>query len=140
MAKDLPDPITGPQELDRSALNPELAEMLEQSERDYEGWNPDIQRQVAGTVADISPDCACGGYGGHYILFIDQPDGSGLAVHCFHTTLRSQIDGKISKGGLRQGDLVVIAYNGRTPSKVKGHGDQYNYRVVVRQKGIVPKA
>lgn len=137
MAKDLP---FDRKDIDRSALPPELAEMLDQSERDYIGWNPEEQPQIAGTVVDITPNCDCGGYGPHNLLFIDQPAGTGVAVHCFHTALRSQIDGRILTGTLKTGDLIVIAYAGRTPSKTKGHGDLHNYRVVVRQKGILPKA
>lgn len=137
MAKDLP---FDRQEIDRSQLPQELQEMLDQSEQEYVGWNPDERPQVAGTVADIQPNCDCGGYGPHNILFIDQPVGDSVAVHCFHTTLRSQTDERIRTGKIAAGDLIVISYLGRTPSKVKGHGDQYNYRVVVHQKGVLPKA
>jgi hypothetical protein len=138
MAKDLP---FDRHEINRDSLSDELKAMLDQSEREYVGWNPEERPQVAGTVAEITPGCDCGGYGAHYIVFIDSPEGEGVAVHCFHTTLRSQIDERIRLGGLVAGDLIVIAYAGKTPSKVKGHGDINNYRVVVRQKGgIVPKA
>jgi hypothetical protein len=140
MAKDLPDPISGPVGIDRSALPPELAEMLDQSERDYVGWNPEVQATVAGTVADITPNCDCGGYGGHYLLFIDEPGGNGTAVHCFHTTLRNQIEPRIETGKLRAGDLIVVSYTGKQASKTKGHADMATYRVVIRQKGILPKA
>lgn len=135
----MPDLPFDRHEIDRSSLTPELAEMLDQSERDYVGWNPDERPQVAGTVADIQPGCDCGGYGPHYIVFVDQPNGEGVGIHVFHTVLRSQLENKIKAGNVRQGDLIVIAFTGKTPAKVKGHGDQYNYRVVVRQKGIVPK-
>jgi hypothetical protein len=128
-------------EIDRSSLPPELAEMLDQSERDYVGWNPAERPQVAGTVADIQANCDCGGYGPHNIVFVDQPNGEGVAIHVFHTILRSQLEDKIRTGKLQQGDLIVVAFAGTTPSKTKGHADQNNYRVVIRQQGvIVPKA
>ena len=137
MTKDLP---FDRQEIDKSTLPPELREMLEQSETEYVGWNPEERPQVAGTVADIAPSCDCGGYGAHSILFIDSPVGDSVAVHVFHTTLRSQIEDRIRLGQLAPGDLIVISYLGKTPSKVKAHADINNYRVIVRQKGVVPKA
>lgn len=112
----------------------ELDDMLAQTERDYVGWNPEDMPTVAGIVADIATDCDCGGYGVHNIIFIDLPDGNGVAVHAFHTTLRSQTAGKIKSGQLSQGDLIAIAYRGTAPSKVKGHADINNYRVVIRRK------
>jgi hypothetical protein len=136
MAKDLP---FDRQDIDRSALPPELREMLDQSETDYVGWNPEERPQVAGTVADIAPNCDCGGYGSHNIVFIDSPVGDSVAVHVFHTTLRSQMEDRIRLGRLSVGDLIVISYLGKAPSKVKGHADVNNYRVVVHQKGILPK-
>lgn len=137
MAKDLP---FDRQEIDRSALPPELREMLDQSETDYVGWNPEERPQVAGTVADVQIGCDCGGYGAHNIIFIDSPVGDSVAVHCFHTTLRSQTDERIRLGKISAGDLIVISYLGTKDSKVKGHAPSNQYRVVVHQKGILPKA
>ena len=112
-----------------------LAEMLGQTERDYVGWNPDEKPQVAGIVADIATDCDCGGFGTHNIIFIDEGDGeNGTAVHCFHTTLRSQVDSKIRTGKLAAGDLIAIAYRGTQASKTKGHADINVYRVVIRPR------
>ena len=137
MAKDLP---FDKQEIDRSQLPPELREMLDQTEKEYIGWNPEERPQIAGTVADIQHGCDCGGYGAHNIVFIDSPIGESVAVHCFHTTLRSQMEDRIRLGKLVAGDLIAISYLGKSPSKVKGHADTTNYRVVVHQKGILPKA
>lgn len=138
VAKDLP---FDRHEINRDTLSDELKAMLDQSEQEYVGWNPEERPQIAGSVADITPNCDCGGFGPHYIIFIDSPEGANVAVHCFHTTLRSQLDERIRLGGLVAGDLIVISYAGKTPSKVKGHGDINNYRVVVRQKGAIhPKA
>lgn len=120
--------------VDRRGLSDEMREMLDQSERNYEGWNPDERPQIIGTVADITPDCDCGGFGTHNILFVDTPDGDGVAVHVFHSTLRSQIDQKIKSGRLGVGDLIAISHLGTKPSTVKGHADMNMYRVVVRQK------
>jgi hypothetical protein len=137
MAKDLP---FDRQDIDRSALPAELREMLDQSEKEFVGWNPEERPQVAGTVSDIQPNCDCGGYGVHNIIFIDSPIGESVAVHVFHTTLRSQLEERIRLGKLIAGDLIVISYLGKTASKQKGHADINNYRVVVHQKGtITPK-
>lgn len=120
--------------VDRRGLSEEMREMLDQSEREYVGWNPELTPQIVGTVADITPDCDCGGYGNHNILFIDTPQNDGIAVHVFHTTLRSQIEPKIKQGRLGIGDLIAISHLGTKPSAVKGHGDMNMYRVVVRPK------
>lgn len=123
-----------PVEIDKSSLSAEMREMLAASEREYVGWNPEMQPQIVGTVSDITPDCDCGGYGTHNILFIDTPDGNGVAVHAFHTTLRSQIDPRIKQGRLSPGDLIAISHLGTKVSAVKGHADMNMYRVVVRPK------
>jgi len=122
------------QPFSRRGLSDEMKEMLAASEREYVGWNPEEMPQLVGTVADITPDCDCGGYGGHNIIFVDLPDGEGIAVHAFHTTLRSQIDPKIRSGRLGVGDLIAISHLGTKQSSVKGHNDMNMYRVVVRQK------
>lgn len=137
MAKDLP---FDRQEIDRSQLPQEMRDMLDQSETDYVGWNPEERPQVVGTVADIQTNCDCGGYGPHNIIFIDSPVGESVAVHCFHTTLRSQTDDRIRTGRINAGDLIAIAYLGTKESKIKGHAASNQYRVVVHQKGVLPKA
>lgn len=109
-----------------------MQDMLAQSEREYVGWNPEDMPQFVGTLTDISPECDCGGYGFHPILFIDLPNGDGVAVHVFHTTLRSQIEPKLKSGRLGVGDLIAISHLGTKQSSVKGHNDMNMYRVVTR--------
>jgi|SRR5215469_6118402 len=125
---------TDGQPYDRTGLSDEMQAMLEQSEREYVGWDPEVQPQIIGTVSDIVPDCDCGGYGTHYILSIDTPKGEGINVHVFHTTLRSQVEPRIKQGRLGVGDLIAISHLGSKPSAVKGHADMNMYRVVVHQK------
>jgi len=120
------------QPFDRRGLSDEMRQMLDQSERNYDGWDPMEMPQLVGTLADIVPDCDCGGYGPHTILNIDLPDGSGVAVHAFHTTLRSQIEPKIKQGRLGIGDLIAISHLGTKASSVKGHNDMNMYRVVTK--------
>jgi len=132
MAQDM-DKAFGPE--DRSTLPDEMRQMLEQSEQEYVGWNPETQPQIVGTISDISPDCDCGGYGPHNILFVDTPQGTGIAVHVFHTTLRTQVEPRIKQGRLAAGDLIAITHFGTKQSQVKGHADMNMYRVVVHQKG-----
>lgn len=121
-------------ETDTSGLSDEMREMLAQSTRDYIGWNPEEQPQIVGTVADIVPGCDCGGFGPHTILMIDEPNGNGVAVHAFHTTLRSQVEPKLKERRLNIGDLIAISHLGTKQSSVKGHNDMNMYRVVIRQQ------
>lgn len=123
---------TSGQEFDRRGLSDEMRAMLDQSTREYVGWNPEDMPQFVGTLADMTPDCDCGGYGPHNILFIDLPNGDGVAVHVFHTTLRSQIEPKLKQGRLGIGDLIAISHLGTKASSVKGHNDMNMYRVVTK--------
>jgi hypothetical protein len=120
-------------------LSEEMRAMLAATEREYVGWDPEVMPTFVGTVADIVPDCDCGGYGGHYIISVDLPDGNGLAMHCFHTTLRSQIEPKIKTSRLGVGDLIAVSHKGTKDSAVKGHNAMNMYSVVVRQKPPVTR-
>jgi len=126
-------------EIDRSGLSDEMRSMLDQSTREYVGWNPEEMPQFVGTLADVTPDCDCGGYGPHNILFVDLPNGDGVAVHVFHTTLRSQIEPKLKERRLVIGDLIAISHLGTKPSSVKGHNDMNMYRAVIKQKPPVAR-
>ena len=126
------DEVEQGQQYPRKGLSQEMRDMLDASTRSYEGWNPEEMPQFVGTLEDIIPDCDCGGYGTHYILQIDLPDGNGVAVHVFHTTLQSQIVPKIKSGRLGIGDLIAISHLGTKASSVKGHNDMNMYRVVTR--------
>jgi len=115
-------------------LTPEMKALLGQTEREYVGWDPEITPAFVGTVADIVPDCDCGGYGTHYIINVDLPDGNGLAMHAFHTTLRSQIEPKIKNSRLGVGDLIAVSHKGTKDSTVKGHNPMNMYSVAIKQK------
>ena len=120
------------QEFDRRGLSDEMRDMLDASTREYVGWNPEDMPQFVGTVSDIIPECDCGGYGSHPIVQVDLPNGEGVAVHVFHTTLRSQIEPKIKSGRLGVGDLIAVSHLGTKASSVKVHNDMNMYRVVTR--------
>ena len=115
-------------------LSQEMRDMLAATEREYVGWDPDTMPTFVGSVADIVPGCDCGGYGEHYIISVDLPDGNGLAMHCFHTTLRSQIEPKIKSSRLGIGDLIAVSHKGQKDSSVKGHAPMNMYSVVIRPK------
>jgi len=123
-----------PTDINAMRMSDEMRAMLEQSTREYAGWNPEDMPQLVGTLADITTECDCGGYGNHPILFIDLPNGDGVAVHVFHTTLRSQIVPKLTQGRLGIGDLIAISHLGTKQSSVKGHNDMNMYRVVTKPK------
>jgi len=115
-------------------MSKEMRDLLAQTEREYVGWDPDTLPTFVGTVADIIPGCDCGGYGEHYIISVDLPDGNGLAMHCFHTTLRSQIEPKIKSSRLGVGDLIAVSHKGTKDSAVKGHNAMNMYSVAIKAK------
>lgn len=112
-------------------VNDQLARMLMQARKRYIGWNPEAQPQVGGIIVEVVPGCNCGGFGEHYIINIDQPDNTGIAVHCFHTILRNMVERRIAGNALPVGHLIVVAYLGQV--KVNSNlPDAYDYNIVVQ--------
>lgn len=85
------------------------------------GWRPEPGEQLVGTIVEISS--ATGDFGEYPLLVVEKTDGTGdVAVHCFHTVLKSEVAAKRPS----EGDKIGIKYLG-IPT-----GKKYeSYRVVL---------
>lgn len=88
------------------------------------GWRPDAGEQLVGTIVEISS--GRGDYGEYPLLVVEKADGTGdVAVHAFHTVLKSELAAKRPS----EGDRIGIKYLG-IPA-----GKKYeSYRVVLERK------
>jgi hypothetical protein len=90
----------------------ELERLLNQVEKEVVAWRPNPGDKVGGILRDIS-DSSEGDYGSYPILQIETPSGLLVAVHCFHTVLRNEVQRKVEKGTLQVGDQIAILYVGQ---------------------------
>lgn len=91
------------------------------------GWRPDPGEQLVGTIVEISS--AHGDYGEYPLIVVEKADGTGdVAVHAFHTVLKSELAAKRPN----EGDVIGIKYLGKVPGK---SGNTYDsYRVILERK------
>lgn len=120
-------------ELDRQMMTKEQEDMLTQLGRDVRAWRPEKAGDaVLGTLIDITDGGQDGKFGGTYpLLIIETPSARLVGVHCFHTTLRREVEKRMSRGTLSMGDTVGIVFKGTQPSD-KGN-DANIYRMQVRK-------
>lgn len=110
-----------------------LRKLLTQVERDVIPWRPEPGDKVGGILVDIA-DSAEGEYGSYIILTIERPDARLVAVHCFHTVLRKDIEKRLQRGTLRMKDEIVIVYLGEaSTSGPSGRSAANLYRVGVNR-------
>ena len=121
------------QHKDKEMASNQLLRMMNKGKKGYQGWNPEDDPQIGGFVAGIIPGCNCGEFGPHNIVEIDTPADRGIAVHAFHTVLKSQIDRILENDALHVGDMIVITYLGTKASRKAGYSDQNEYTVVVEK-------
>lgn len=107
--------------------DPELAKLLSQPEP--EGWKPAVGDTIMGTVVDIETAGQESTFGSYPLVTVEEADGTLVAVHCFHTMLKSRIERAKSSGKLREGSRIGITYYG--PVEGGGYGHFEKYRVVV---------
>jgi len=106
-----------------------MAERLQQEAA--QGWNPSEGDTLVGTVLSIKVSQP-NEYGIYPILTLALEDGTPVAVHCFHQTLKERLLEKRPAPG----EKVAIQYIGTKESKNrtdnKGNPVEYhNYAVVV---------
>jgi hypothetical protein len=77
------------------------------------GWRPDEGDVLTGTVVELS--VGAGQWGQYPIVVIRPEDGSDVAVHAFHHSLRN----RLLELKPRKGERIGIQYKGKRPSKSK---------------------
>lgn len=87
-----------------------------------EGWRPDANESISGTVVGLykGGGDGKGEYGFYPIIGVKLKDGSGFrAVHAFHTLLQDALRTANENGTkpVKVGDMVTITYEGKRESK-----------------------
>ena len=90
-------------------------------------WRPEAGDSLVGKVTEISTSNG-GEYGPYPIVTVSNDKGESLAVHAFHTVLKSAF----IKASPAIGETVAVKYNGLRLGKGGVKGTEYHdYRVIV---------
>lgn len=84
-------------------------------------WRPDKGEEIKGTLVGV--EARDSGYGPYPMLLLDV-DGAEVAVHAFHTVLRTEL----AKRRPKPGDELTIKYLGKTADS-KDRKGYHSYRV-----------
>ena len=109
----------------------DLLQLLDQVDKEVVGWRPSAGDKIVGTVRDIT-EAETGDFGEYPIITIETPNHSFVAVHAFHTILKRDVERRMLRGTLRQGDEIAIAYVGQGVAQ-GGKNAPEMYRVAVRR-------
>jgi len=93
----------------------------------FEGWQPKPGDKLTGTILTRSTSDA-GGYGSYPLLEILTDDGQGIALHCFHTVLKTAVE----RWDPKPGEYVGVKYLGKLEGRGSFEGYE-DYRMVVRR-------
>ena len=96
-----------------------------------QGWKPVPGDTLSGRIVDIYTS-GPGEYGEYPILEVANSNGEVIAVHCFHTTMKSAVERRQPKVG----DRIGVRYEGRKTSGGFGDKGYESYRVVVMPAAI----
>lgn len=91
-----------------------------------EGWNPSDGDTLMGVIKSIKASQP-NEYGIYPIVTVETDDGNIVAVHCFHTILRTRLLEKRPAPGER----IAIRYIGERQTKRDDDRSYHNYAVVV---------
>jgi hypothetical protein len=106
------------------------SDLTSQFEKQYApGWRPAIHESVEGTIIEIADRA---GYDDkpYPIIVLRKDSGDEVALHAFHTVLRS----KLVELEPTVGDRLAVRYEGRIKSKTAGHKPYHGYSVVHERK------
>lgn len=101
--------------------------MNDRLDQEVTAWRPEPGDKIYGKVVDISENQ--GEYEPYPLLEIETADGAMVAVHAFHTVLKSEL----AKKRPSPGDSIGIKYLGKTAGK-----DYEGYRVIIDRAAPTP--
>jgi hypothetical protein len=104
-------------------------DLTSQFEKQYApGWRPAIHESVQGTIIELAERA---GYDDkpYPIVVLRKDSGDEVALHAFHTVLRS----KLAESEPAVGDRLAVRYEGRIKSKTAGHKPYHGYSVVLER-------
>jgi hypothetical protein len=106
---------------------PEAWEQMEQAlDYDFEGWQPEPGDKIMGVVITVT-ESSEGDYGTYPVVSIVTPTLDAVALHCFHSVLRSAIE----RNNPQPGDTIAIKYKGTKEGKGVGGQGYEDYNVIV---------
>ena len=106
-----------------------MHDLTSQFEKQYApGWRPAIHESVQGTIIELAERA---GYDDkpYPIVVLRKDSGDEVALHAFHTVLRS----KLAEVEAAVGDRLAVRYEGRIKSKTAGHKPYHGYSVALER-------
>lgn len=88
-----------------------------------EAWRPEVGDVVEGKISSLSVGHS--DYGQHPIIELTKEDGTRVAIHAFHTTLRN----KLAEVKPKVGNTLAVKYFGEVEPK-SGKGPSYHKYLV----------
>ena len=108
-----------------------FASLLRLVDREIVGWRPAAGDRIFGIVADIGTGES--EFGEYPLIVIDSPQSEALVgIHCFHASLKRDIDNHLERKTLVIGSRIAISYHGLGQS-TQGKSAPNIYRV-----GVLP--
>lgn len=86
-------------------------DMLDRLDQDSTGWKPNVGDKLVGTVVEVSE--RDGDYGSYPLVVLETDSGELIAVHAFHTVLKSEL----ARLKPSEGDRLGVKYLGVPPGK-----------------------
>ncbi|HXJ92663.1 MAG TPA: hypothetical protein VMT20_07245 [Terriglobia bacterium] len=100
-----------------------LKDKLDQEPVRAEAWRPDAGQELIGRITRIN-DREQDGRDPYPVVTVEEPDGSLIAFHAFHTVAKNQL----LEAGAQAGDEIAIRYLGKKEDAARPY---HNYRIVV---------
>ena len=99
-----------------------MTDFMDRLDREVEAWKPQPGDKIVGTITSI--EAFDGKYGEYPLLIVDTGDHE-IAIHAFHTVLKSELARKDPS----EGDRIGVKYTGRNVD-----GGYEGYRVLIERQ------
>lgn len=114
---------------DQVKIDDAFSRLLDLVDRDVVGWRPNPGDRIFGVVADITEGNS--EYGTYPLIVIDTPQSEDLiGVHCFHATLKRDVEANMIRQTLVIGSQIAISYRGEGTA-TRGNSAPNLYRLAV---------
>ena len=105
-----------------------MTDFMDRLDREVEAWKPQPGDKIVGTISSI--EAFDGKYGEYPLLIVDTGDDE-IAIHAFHTVLKSELARKDPS----EGDRIGVKYTGRNVD-----GGYEGYRVLIERQHPVDQS
>jgi len=104
-----------------------LKDRLDEEPAKAEAWRPDAGQELIGRITRINDRET--EQGAYPVVTVEEPDGSLIAFHAFHTVAKNQL----TEAGAEAGDEIAIRYLGKKEDAARPY---HNYRIVVEHAAL----